>query len=713
MVGAPVGNKGRFMNAILRNFLACLAIVVAACGGGSGGGGGDDDTDGGVGKDASSPDANTLCNPAADSDGDGIANELEGCLPAPGRDSDGDGKPDWLDDDADDDGLKDQYEDRDGDGKLGSCAEPCATGATCAAAGATCALPQGVCIDFLCLDGESDPLDVDTDGDGKQDSGEGTWVCNPPTETNSNGLKPFKKVSSQVEIAGSKADWLIALEPDALINKVSITGADPLDSGFLMDLDDPGIEVAGFLVTRAAKATDTSAVGIATLASEAVANVTGASASTLRASGTRTNSLDDYDTVLGTTVVLTTGSTDVTAVRKQVLQSLSGRAPAQVMVPQVGWVGANQTEFVVTFQTLFRTDTSQVVFMGAVTSRANYDDKGKRTGFHADDLSNGTGLTRSTNGDTVECETFYGDKVPKADIIWVLDESGSMSDDNANVAANAQAFFQQATTAGLDFRMGITAMNLGVMGKFAARDDATSTGDKWLGKNDVAAFQAGVDDPSSTDPDEGASEYGLSAAQSAVIRHVPRSATDAAKVRPDAKLVVLFITDEHPEEIEDGGILADSDLDPSMQQLSQIVSFLKPYIDTFTQHKATVHVVGVPPPYPSCNNGGEVGWGYTELASWFGGQYGSLCQPDLGATISAIITDVLGEASSIKLEWVPISATIAVTRSGQLLPRSRSMGWDYEAKSNAIVLHGIPNDPLNPAEIVVSYRRWSEQPGVE
>jgi hypothetical protein len=261
--------------------------------------------------------------------------------------------------------------------------------------------------------------------------------------------------------------------------------------------------------------------------------------------------------------------------------------------------------------------------------------------------------------------------------------------------------------------MGITAMNLAVMGKFSSRDAATSTGDRWLLPSELAAFQQGFTDPSSTDPNEGAAEYGLSAAKSAVERHVPRSAMDAAKVRPAAKLVLIFVTDEHPEEIEDANILIDGDVDPTAQQLSQIVSFLKPYIDTFTLNQAKVHVIGVPPPYPSCQSGGEIGWGYTELAAWFGGQYGSLCQTDLGATIQAIITDVLGSASEIKLEWVPISATIAVTRNGELVPRSRSMGWDYNAQNNAIVFHGIPADPVNPPEIVVSYRRWSEQPGVE
>src|SRR5688500_9386380 len=86
---------------------------------------------GGSPGDRPAPDAMTTgdaamppCDPAADDDGDCIANGIEGCQQTPPRDSDGDGSPDYVDGDADADKLPDEKEaatcddprDTDGDG---------------------------------------------------------------------------------------------------------------------------------------------------------------------------------------------------------------------------------------------------------------------------------------------------------------------------------------------------------------------------------------------------------------------------------------------------------------------------------------------------------------------------------------------------------------------------------------------------------------------
>ena len=76
---------------------------------------------------------------AADDDGDGIPNGVEGK-----KDSDGDGTPDYLDDDSDNDGIPDSVE-----------------------------APRGVIVDDD-NDGTPNYLDKDSDGDGIPDSAEGT-----------------------------------------------------------------------------------------------------------------------------------------------------------------------------------------------------------------------------------------------------------------------------------------------------------------------------------------------------------------------------------------------------------------------------------------------------------------------------------------------------------------------------------------------------------
>ena len=54
-------------------------------------------------------------------------------------------------------------------------------------------------------------------------------------------------------------------------------------------------------------------------------------------------------------------------------------------------------------------------------------------GFLLDDLSNGTGLATSQDTDTVECDPFSIQSHASADIIWVVDESGSMDDNRQDI----------------------------------------------------------------------------------------------------------------------------------------------------------------------------------------------------------------------------------------------------------------------------------------
>jgi hypothetical protein len=658
------------------------------------------------------PDAMTGCNPVSDADGDGLSNELEGCLNSPEDDHDGDGVPDWMDPDSDNDGVNDGLEDRNGDGNIGNCLDTCAGPADCGA-GEWCS--TGQCVSFVCADGETDPYSADTDGDGLLDGVEATFICNPRSEDNPNGLKPFKTVNSASAITYSTPDWQVALEPEAFEGLVTITAAEAQDSAFLFDLTDPAIELAGFIVTRAATPADSSAVRAAQGAIEDLrpGALTGVTQQAVRSSGVRRNSLDGYDSVLGTTLGLTTGLTDVTALRALVVTKLSGHAPAEVMFPPVGWTGASENQYIVVFQTMLRPELSQIVHMGAVVRLEAYDDRSVPTGYHADDLANGTALARSENGTTVECEQFLTDQNPKADIIWVLDESGSMSDDLANVATNSTTLFNYASTAGLDFRMGVTDMSPAINGMFASRMTGTSTGDRWLLPTELTTFQANIQDPSG--PDFGFDEYGLTMAQAAITRHTPRDAADAAKVRPDAELVVILVSDEHPQELENADIFPEGDPAPATpDQLSDTITEIKPMLDVYEEHDIHLHAIVVPEPWPACSGGGgEIGYGYIDAVNWFGGLVGSLCQPDLGATMQAIIDDVLGDASPIVLEWVPISATISVARDGVIIPRSRENGWDFAPAANSIVFHGLPFTAGVASEIVVSYQRWSEQVPIE
>jgi hypothetical protein len=651
-----------------------------------------------------------------DSDGDHLLDQLEaGATCAAPRDTDADGTADFLDDDSDNDGVTDGLEDRDADGLIGTCALQCTEQAHCGEA--FCSLPMdgvgfGTCVDFGCSDGESDPHNQNTDGDELPDVQEGTFICNPIAPENPFGLKEIKYVDAMTT-AYPMANWKLALDIAAVEGVPAIANPTLLNGAYTFDMIHTSTQVAGFLASRAAGAN--SAVNELSSLLFSLENAPFVEAVTVRVSGTATTSLDGDETVLGTTIeVTTTVQMDVTAVREVILPVALARPTTDLTFPDPGWVGTSDNRFIITVQTIRRAEAVQTLFVGGVGRAGDFDNPARATGIVLGDMSNGTGVSVSGNGEQVECEQFLASRQAKADIIWIIDESGSTSDDRERIATNAAVFFDRAVAAGLDFRIAVTDMDDAKNGIFASRQ-AGGTGDRWLTPDEQDEFEANALDPSGPDPADGGTEHGLTQASAALTRHLPRNNADPQMVREDARLVVIFVTDEKAEEVEDAGIMGEGNIEPSAAQQVQIDTLLAPYIAEFEANDAKAHLIGEPLPYSDvCSDGGaEHAVGYYELVTATGGQTGSICQLDLGATIDALIDDIIAGSSSLVLSTFPISASIGVSRDGEPLPRSRVDGFDFRGAANSIIFYNQPFNPKDPSEIVVSYRRWQEQGPIE
>lgn len=697
------------------------------------------------GADATVPD----CDPAADDDGDCIPNGVEGCLqPAPPdrdndgspdyrdgdsdgdrladeleagpncsdpRDTDGDGTPDYADVDSDNDSVEDTYEDRNFDGVIGTCTQPCAANDQCAP-GAYCSVPLdgvglGTCVSLSCTNGETDPHAPDTDGDGLRDALEGTSICNPTTPQNPFGLKPIKYVDSATT-AFPSSNWRLALDVAAIETVPVISNAGPLDAAYMFDMIAPTAQVAGFLASRTSS-TPTAGTEIASLVLnlEAVPQVTSV---TMLASGNTTTTFDGFDTVLGATMEVTTSTQiDVTTMRELVTASALARPVSDVTYPDPGWTGVADNRFLVQVQSIRRANSLQSLFVGGVARRSATEDPTRTTVFHLNDMSNGSGIAQSGNGELIGCEQTVISKQAKADIIWILDESGSMGTLRQRVADNASTFFQKAVDAGLDFRIAVTDMNDASDGIFATRQ-AGGTGDRWLLPNELAKFEADALDPSGPDAADGGSEHPLTQLAATLNRHLPRNNADPQKFREDAAIVVILATDEAAQELKSAGIIGEGNVTPTMAQHAQIDAFVAPYLAQLANEDVTVHLIAEPLPYNTTASCTTVdAWGLYRLVDATSGQLANICQDDMSATLDVFIEDIIGSASPLTLNWVPISASVSTARDAVPLLRSRVNGFDYRGANNSVSFYNQFFSPAAPSEIVVSYRRWAQQGPVE
>ena len=688
------------------------------------------------------------CKPGQDSDQDGIPDEVEGCDkdtdgdqipdhmdtdsdgdqipdsveagpdPKAPKDSDGDKVPDFQDTDSDNDGIKDGDEDLNGDGLLGCCLETCneqregcKPNQDGCGEGQEC--QQGKCmplVDFLCSDGETDPAKAVTFPGGKPDVDLPSFICHPPGETSSKGLKPMLFKSS------IKGTWKVALETTSTYGEIDVQGAAPNEAGATFDLTGAQQAVAGFVISMPAPSGD--AVQVTTGLISKINTLPGKASVTQLSSGSPKTSHDNFQTVVMTQLaVKMSAPKNPPAVRNALLGLLLGKPVSKLPAANFG---PDVASHILRFQTLLRTD-GRILVMGAVGGANMANDSQVDTGIHMDDLSNGTGLAKNTDGETVECDPFLLSGSPVADIIWVVDESGSMNDNRDDVAANASDFFNRALKSGLDFRMAVTGVCNpsgtycnGIVGKFcsvATTDNKHDGGpDRFLLPSEKAIFEACVKNPPGY---EGGSEYGLTNAREAVKTHLPRAANDPTRVRPEATLVVIHATDEGPQSMKSqlyslwSQIRHTCQLDASAQ--GQVNAFVQPDLDLFTgkitpQAKCNVHMIG-----GVCNNGcsAEIGHGYNEVVKATGGITADVCQTNLGATLQIIIDTITGQASPAKLEYVPISASLAVAVDKTQLDRSRSKGFDYAPSSNTLVFIGVPFP--KGSQVMASYRRYKDQ----
>ena len=671
-----------------------------------------------------------------DSDGDKVLDKVEGT-----RDSDGDKKPDYKDNDSDNDGVKDGNEDLNGDGKLGCCVSKCGEqrkGCTIkpGGCGKGQACKAGKCtpaVHFLCSNGESDPKKKVTFPGNPGDKQLPTFICHKKGETGASGLKPmlFKK-----DFAG---DWNLALETQALYGTLSIAKAKGKEAAAAIELNkklvpnQPVPGVAGFTISMASWGTDVNTMA-AQVAAKISSQLPGKASISQITSGSKITSHDGHPTVVSTTLdVKLSSKRNPPSVRNDLYGIILGRPKGQLGKLPATNFGPVSSRHIIAFQTQFRPKSGRVLVMGGVADYSQANNTAINTGIHLDDLSNGTGLATSNDTDTVECDPFILSGTPVADIIWVVDESGSMSDNRQDIVNNANDFFSRAKKSGLNFRMGVAGMKRPssygtpvTVGKFCSVATSSTShdggADRFLSSSEQGVFQSCVKNPPYY---EGGSEYGLAHTYEAVIRHLPRQPNNPSKIRTNATLVIIIATDEAPQEFKSyttykgkPGFMSYSEYDIkacTTSKLNQINAYLMDWTMLLTgkngkykaQAKATVHLIG-----GVCNNkcgsyGPEYPWGYEQLVKSTGGQVGDICQKNLGATLQKIIDSITGKASPAVLQYVPMSASLAVALNLKTIPRSRKAGFDYNRASNSIIFHGVSFKKGD--QVVASYRRWTKQ----
>jgi hypothetical protein len=251
---------------------------------------------------------------------------------------------------------------------------------------------------------------------------------------------------------------------------------------------------------------------------------------------------------------------------------------------------------------------------------------------------------------------------PPSDIVFFVDQSCSMDDDQARLAANFSTFITELNTYSEDWQIIVANKDSGCNSTSGVLTPTSSSY--------VSRFQSGVSDGS-----DGAwgffyTEAGLTVTSEAIENTDPGECNHGF-MRPDAMLHIIMVSDE-PEQ--------------SPMAWSH-------YVDKVVAKKGSASNVkfsAIAGDYPvsSCASA-EPGTGYYEAVTATGGVFLSICGDWSDPATLSMLAAASVQQSAFELSATPVAASVRVYVNGN----ERLNGWYFDGPTNTVYFEsGIPNE---------------------
>ncbi|MFP5518843.1 MAG: hypothetical protein ACLGGX_03010 [Bdellovibrionia bacterium] len=312
----------------------------------------------------------------------------------------------------------------------------------------------------------------------------------------------------------------------------------------------------------------------------------------------------------------------------------------------------------------------------------------------------GTACNKSADGFSLLAdETIFKQEtvlVPKKiDVLWVVDNSGSMETSQNNLASNFQSFIYRFNQKNYDFHMGVVTTDA-----WEKRFYSSST--KARLRDGVGATRSGVyvmdkntpnlSDVFTTNIKQGINGNGDERAFES-FKEGLNETFNAPFRRPEAFLAVIIVSDE--EDFSRRVLPFDESYSsPDLIPVSNYVSFLDQFTNRQVGEPANYSVSTISVLDSACRTQlstdgfqRKIGTRLMQLADLTGGVKGSLCS-NFGETLDIISDSILQLSSAFKLSREPVVESIVVRVDGTVIPQDPVNGWTYDPATMYITFHG-------------------------
>lgn len=304
----------------------------------------------------------------------------------------------------------------------------------------------------------------------------------------------------------------------------------------------------------------------------------------------------------------------------------------------------------------------------------------------------------------------------KIDVLWVIDNSGSMLTSQTNLGNNFASFIQKFQDLKFDYRIAVATTDA-----YRSLYDANSIHHSLLRDGDDSTAHSGVFVIDKNTPDIVGTfvknaNVGILGTKGLNGNYIPagderafqsmkatlENPANSAFRRPDAFLAIVIVSDE--DDFSRPGLYSPTNQSTYTNPLLHTIASYQNFLNTFTgrtspEAPASYSVSTITVDNAACqaalNTDGFTrypGQRYMQLATATGGHIGSLCSA-FDDTLSNISQSIVNYTSIFPLTRVPVVESIKIQVNGVTIPNDTTNGWTYRASDNSIWFHGESTPP--------------------
>lgn len=271
-------------------------------------------------------------------------------------------------------------------------------------------------------------------------------------------------------------------------------------------------------------------------------------------------------------------------------------------------------------------------------------------------------------------ESFFQEYNTTVDVLWVIDNSCSMSDNVENVKNNFSSFLGSFLSLGLDYQMAITTTDRADNGNFKGAIMNSSQGQSYVEATFNSTLQTILNQAGTSSSQD--TEVGLEMTKASL------TANSSFIRAPDNGLSVILITDED----DNGSNITGNNFISWFQGL-------KPQDPTLVRMSA----------FLDANGGFGGNPTYDDVIQATQGYVADINAQNWSTDLEAIALAAAGLTVIFPLSQTPTSvSSISVAVNGQTVAQGIFNGWTYDSNLNALVFHGS-SIPEEGSTVHVSY----------